>query len=81
LAAQIIKHYVLPMFSDNTMTPSSKNRRTKQPSSRSLNQRALDELNPKTVIGGLKLTDALANQLQDIKDRHTSMNIEMEKIM
>ena len=60
LAAQIVKHYILPMFDD------------KRP-------KRLSKAQTSTVFGDLKLTETLANQLEELTNQFHSRSDELEQ--
>ena len=90
LAAQVVKHFVLPMFDTDykkglrrkygrmqaaTMGPSMAASRQAPVASVS----GASDFNMGTVLGDLKLTEHLSNELEEVKNKFESMHEDLEK--
>lgn len=84
LAAQIVKNYILPMFeSDEKKYLKKKYDRLQSPRSQAKRQPSQHQeealsMKPKTVYGELKLSEQLAFQLDELKQRFDNLREQLE---
>lgn len=93
LAAQVVKHFVLPMFDTDYkkglrrkygrlqagMIGFGKLQKSTQDKTAEQTARTQDSALTGTVLGDLKLTEILSNELEEVRSKFDSMNEALEK--